>query len=270
MAELELEKLSKEKLKEKLQTTLTDLENKKNKLSAERKSLKESVKSYAQTQGLPKYIIEIINNYQNKLSKIIPDLEKNIEKENAALHTLKEQQINLNGQLVKIEKLKTQRRKELYGEKFSDVLQKREIEKTYNEYLSNCNDYKTKLSSTKTDEITINNTIKLIKDMLEYGEKLDKTTSIILDEKTKANSKLVKSGEMLSLKETLDKGFNELQTNYSELLTSFTTDGTSKYTKTLLSIIYWGTFILGIISTSSLTTIGSEMTKKAIDYYLSD
>ena len=30
MAELELEKLSKEKLKEKLQTTLTDLENKKN------------------------------------------------------------------------------------------------------------------------------------------------------------------------------------------------------------------------------------------------
>lgn len=259
--ESEFEKLSKEKLKERLQTTLTEIETKATELSKEKELLKSSATNYEKTQELTKYIREKTSVYENILSNLIPVIEANVKKEQEAINNLKMQQKSVSDKKEEIKGLKNQRKKELYGEKFDSIPRKKEIGTKLSYYKSELKTCEEKLSPTADQSIT-DKSIKLIKEMLEFEKKLDDAKIIISSAKTE--SKSINYGEMKAMKENLDKELNELQTKYSELLESSTKKGNFKYMQALNVVISLGIFILRILSTASLTAVGMETTKKVL------
>ena len=257
----DLKTLSKEKLKETLQTTLNEIETKASELSKEKELLKSSAANYEKTQELTKYIREKISVYENILSNLIPLIEANVKKEQEAINSLKAQRESVSDKKKKIKELKNQRKKELYGEKFDNIPLKKEIETNLSRYKSELKICKEKLVPTAEQSVT-DKSIKLMKEMSEFDEKLDNAKTIISSAKTK--SKSINYGEMNAMKENLDKELNELKTKYSELLESSTKKENFNYIQTLNIIISLGFFILKTLSTASLTALGMETTKEAL------
>lgn len=258
-SEQELKKLSKESLKQELEKVLTDIEKKAKEVSSGKEFIKSKAEHYEKTQKLTKDIREKMSTYENTLSKLIPMIESNIKKEQASLEILKSQKASVSEKQDNLKKLKDNRKKELYGENFDSIPQKKEIEATLSDYSSRSKDLKEKLLPTSEQNIT-DETINLIVEMSQFREKLNTANELI--SKVKKETKSVHYGELEAASEQLGQSLKELQTKYSQLQESSTKKGNFEYINIINFMISLGVFIIKTLSTASLTTIGTETTKQ--------